>query len=115
MSSEHFTPVPLDKAYRLLNHGPTVLVSAQHAGERNVMAAARAQIKRMARLQRAGLFLDMIEISTTRMDRARHIGGGPRSELAANDGIMGLGHGLSFRPFRCMQLYPVTLNIIILL
>lgn len=42
MSSEHFTPVPLDKAYRLLNHGPTVLVSAQHAGERNVMAAAWA-------------------------------------------------------------------------
>jgi flavin reductase (DIM6/NTAB) family NADH-FMN oxidoreductase RutF len=28
------------KAYRLLNHGPTVLVSAQHHGVRNVMAAA---------------------------------------------------------------------------
>lgn len=38
----HFTPVPLDKAYRLLNHGPTVLVSAAHAGQRNVMAAAWA-------------------------------------------------------------------------
>ncbi len=34
------TPVPLDKAYRLLNHGPTVLVSSAHAGEHNVMAAA---------------------------------------------------------------------------
>lgn len=32
--------VPLDKAYRLLNHGPTVLVSAAADGHRNVMAAA---------------------------------------------------------------------------
>ena len=38
----HFTPVPLDKAYRLLNHGPTVLVSAAHGGQPNVMAAAWA-------------------------------------------------------------------------
>lgn len=34
------TPVPLPHAYRLLNHGPTVLVSAAHGGRRNVMAAA---------------------------------------------------------------------------
>ncbi|MQA55007.1 flavin reductase family protein [Pseudomonas piscis] len=34
--------VPLDKAYRLLNHGPTVLVSAAHEGQRNIMAAAWA-------------------------------------------------------------------------
>jgi len=34
--------VPLNQAYRLLNHGPTVLVSAAHAGVRNVMAAAWA-------------------------------------------------------------------------
>ena len=32
--------VPLDRAYRLLNHGPTVLVSAAHGGAVNVMAAA---------------------------------------------------------------------------
>jgi flavin reductase (DIM6/NTAB) family NADH-FMN oxidoreductase RutF len=32
--------VPLGKAYLLLNHGPTVLVSSAHAGRRNVMAAA---------------------------------------------------------------------------
>ena len=32
--------VPLPKAFRLLNHGPTVLVSSAHAGRRNVMAAA---------------------------------------------------------------------------
>jgi flavin reductase (DIM6/NTAB) family NADH-FMN oxidoreductase RutF len=37
-----YTPVPLDKAYRLINHGPTVLVSAAHGGARNVMAAAWA-------------------------------------------------------------------------
>ena len=41
-SHPHFTPVPLDKAYRLLNHGPVVLVSAAHAGQRNVMAASWA-------------------------------------------------------------------------
>ncbi|MBL8517794.1 MAG: flavin reductase family protein [Betaproteobacteria bacterium] len=35
-------PVDLAKAARLLNHGPTVLVSAHHAGMDNVMAAAWA-------------------------------------------------------------------------
>ena len=39
---QHIAPVPLDKAYRLLNHGPTVLVSAAYAGQHNVMAAAWA-------------------------------------------------------------------------
>ncbi len=32
--------VPLDRGYRLLNHGPTVLVSSAHQGKRNVMAVA---------------------------------------------------------------------------
>ena len=32
--------VPLPKAYLLLNHGPTVLVSSAHGGRQNVMAAA---------------------------------------------------------------------------
>ena len=32
--------VPLERCTRLLNHGPTVLVSAEHDGRRNVMAAA---------------------------------------------------------------------------
>ncbi len=32
--------VPLPKAYLLLNHGPTVLVSSAHGSRRNVMAAA---------------------------------------------------------------------------
>ncbi|AOE86415.1 flavin reductase family protein [Pseudomonas sp. TCU-HL1] len=38
--NEHIAPVALDRAYRLLNHGPTVLVSASHGGVDNVMAAA---------------------------------------------------------------------------
>jgi flavin reductase (DIM6/NTAB) family NADH-FMN oxidoreductase RutF len=42
MSASHRHPVPLNKAYRLLNHGPTVLVSAAHDGQRNIMAAAWA-------------------------------------------------------------------------
>lgn len=35
-------PVPLSHAYRLLNHGPTTLVTTAHEGRRNVMAAAWA-------------------------------------------------------------------------
>jgi flavin reductase (DIM6/NTAB) family NADH-FMN oxidoreductase RutF len=35
-------PVPLPRAWRLMNRGPTVLVTAAHAGQRNVMAAAWA-------------------------------------------------------------------------
>jgi flavin reductase (DIM6/NTAB) family NADH-FMN oxidoreductase RutF len=38
----HRRDVPLPRAYRLLNHGPTVLVSAAHGGRSNVMAAAWA-------------------------------------------------------------------------
>jgi flavin reductase (DIM6/NTAB) family NADH-FMN oxidoreductase RutF len=36
----HFLPVDLAHASRLLNHGPTVLVTSCHEGRRNVMAAA---------------------------------------------------------------------------
>ena len=42
MTQSYIAPVELEKAYRLLNHGPTVLVSAQHGDDRNVMAAAWA-------------------------------------------------------------------------
>lgn len=35
-------PVELEKAYRLMNHGPVVLVTSAHTGRRNVMAAAWA-------------------------------------------------------------------------
>ncbi len=38
----HMLPVPLEKAYRLLNHGPTVLVSSQDDESTDVMAAAWA-------------------------------------------------------------------------
>ncbi|WP_192459544.1 flavin reductase family protein [Musicola keenii] len=36
----YIAPVELAKAYRLINHGPTVLVSACHDGVEDVMAAA---------------------------------------------------------------------------
>lgn len=36
----HFRPVLLEHASRLINHGPTVLVTSAHGGRRNVMAAA---------------------------------------------------------------------------
>ena len=35
-------PVELAKSYRLLNHGPTTLVTSAHNGVRNIMAAAWA-------------------------------------------------------------------------
>lgn len=40
--SPHLHPVPLDKAYRLINHGPTVLVSSQDQQTQGVMTAAWA-------------------------------------------------------------------------
>jgi flavin reductase (DIM6/NTAB) family NADH-FMN oxidoreductase RutF len=36
----HIQPVELAKSYRLINHGPTVLVSSAHDGTKNVMSAA---------------------------------------------------------------------------
>lgn len=33
-------PVPINNAYRLTNHGPTVLVTTAHGEHRNIMAAA---------------------------------------------------------------------------
>ncbi|MDW8313289.1 MAG: flavin reductase family protein, partial [Burkholderiales bacterium] len=38
--SDPRTPVAPEHVYRLLNHGPTVLVTSAHAGRRNVMAAS---------------------------------------------------------------------------
>ena len=35
-----FVPVPLHQASRLINHGPTVLVTTAHGGARDIMAAA---------------------------------------------------------------------------
>lgn len=42
MTTPTLLPVPLDRAYRLLNHGPVTLVSSAHAGRDDVMAAAWA-------------------------------------------------------------------------
>lgn len=42
MSNPHLKAVPLEKSYRLLNHGPTVLVSAIDQENTDVMAAAWA-------------------------------------------------------------------------
>ena len=39
-ANEHFRPVALEHASRLINHGPTVLVTSAAGGQRNVMAAA---------------------------------------------------------------------------
>lgn len=38
--NNHISSVELEKSCRLINHGPTVLVSARHGGVDNVMAAA---------------------------------------------------------------------------
>lgn len=38
--SPHFLPVDLAHASRLINHGPTVMVSSAHGGQRNLMSAA---------------------------------------------------------------------------
>ncbi|KOC90306.1 flavin reductase family protein [Winslowiella iniecta] len=40
MATATITPVDLSKAFRLINHGPTTLVSARHEGVDNVMAAS---------------------------------------------------------------------------
>lgn len=63
-------PVPLEQSYRLMNHGPTVLVSAEHAGRANVMAAAWACVldfgaepKVSVVLDKATLTRELIEAS----------------------------------------------------
>ncbi|MBP1315704.1 flavin reductase family protein [Herbaspirillum sp. 1130] len=38
--ASHFRPVALEHASRLINHGPTVLITSAHEGRRNIMAAA---------------------------------------------------------------------------
>ena len=39
---KYIAPVPLEKSYRLINHGPSILVSARSEGVENVMAASWA-------------------------------------------------------------------------
>lgn len=54
----HFSAVALDKSYRLMNHGPTVLVSAAHAGRANVMAAAWACVLDYGQSPKVSVVLD---------------------------------------------------------
>jgi flavin reductase (DIM6/NTAB) family NADH-FMN oxidoreductase RutF len=58
MQPVHFIAVPLDKSYRLLNHGPTVLVSAAHGGISNVMAAAWACVLDFGQSPKVTVVLD---------------------------------------------------------
>lgn len=58
MTPAHFSPVPLDKSYRLMNHGPTVLVSAKHDGSTNAMAAAWACVLDYGRTPKVTVVLD---------------------------------------------------------
>jgi flavin reductase (DIM6/NTAB) family NADH-FMN oxidoreductase RutF len=58
MTPKHFIPVPLDKSYRLMNHGPTVLVSAQHDVVPNVMAAAWACVLDFGQTPKVTVVLD---------------------------------------------------------
>lgn len=39
-STSHFRPVALEHASRLLNHGPTVMVTSRDGAQRNIMSAA---------------------------------------------------------------------------
>ena len=63
--NSHIAPVELEKAYRLINHGPTILVSSRHQGVENVMAAAWA----------CGLDYDPPKITVVidRVTRTRHL------------------------------------------
>lgn len=51
-------PVDLSKSYRLLNHGPTVLVSARHDDVENVMAAAWACVLDYAPVPKLTVVID---------------------------------------------------------
>lgn len=42
MNNSHIQTVPLEKAYRLITHGPTVLVFANDGQDTDVMTAAWA-------------------------------------------------------------------------
>jgi len=58
MQPDRFTAVPLEKCYRLLNHGPTVLVSAAYGGISNVMAAAWACVLDYGQTPKVTVVLD---------------------------------------------------------
>jgi len=58
MTTNHFTPEPLDESYRLMNHGPTVLISASFGETTNVMAAAWACVLDYGQTPKVTVVLD---------------------------------------------------------
>ena len=58
MTHPHFQSVPLEKSSRLMNHGPTVLVSAQHGDSINAMAAAWACVLDFGQSTKVTVVLD---------------------------------------------------------
>ncbi len=58
MSYPHLQAIALEKSSVLMNHGPTVLVSAQHAGTQNVMAAAWACVLDFGKSTKVTVVLD---------------------------------------------------------
>lgn len=71
MLPPHFTPVALEKSYRLMNHGPTVLVSAALGAEVNVMAAAWACVLDFGQSPKVTVVLDK---STRTRELVEHSG-----------------------------------------
>lgn len=72
MLPDHFTPVPLEKSYRLMNHGPTVLVSAARGAEVNVMAAAWACVLDFGPSTKVTLVLDKSTRTRELVERSSH-------------------------------------------
>jgi flavin reductase (DIM6/NTAB) family NADH-FMN oxidoreductase RutF len=58
MQHPHLQAIALEKSSVLMNHGPTVLVSAQHAGTQNVMAAAWACVLDFGKSTKVTVVLD---------------------------------------------------------
>ena len=58
MSYPHLQAIALEKSSVLMNHGPTVLVSAQHGDTRNVMAAAWACVLDFGKSTKVTVVLD---------------------------------------------------------
>ncbi len=71
MLPQHCTPVPLATSYRLMNHGPTVLVSAALGSEVNVMAAAWACVLDYGQSTKVTVVLDK---STRTRELVEHSG-----------------------------------------
>jgi flavin reductase (DIM6/NTAB) family NADH-FMN oxidoreductase RutF len=66
----HFAAVPLEKSYRLMNHGPTVLVSVRHDGQDNVMAAAWACVLDFGQTPKVTVILDKATRTRAMIERS---------------------------------------------